>query len=463
MPDSDIVIREVQYFFSDEKAREPLKFGAVVVDEATYCHVRVRVENRKGRSAVGWGAIFLVDFWAFPSKVVEHTQRDKAMRLCVEKLCALAQDRGEFGHPIDLYLPIEEKLPEVGAEITQEMGLAEPFPFLAGLVCGSPIDAALHDAFGIANGISSYDGYAPPYMVRDLGAYLGPELKGRHLGDFVQPRFASPLPAFHLVGGLDYLRAADVPATAPKDGLPNSLDRWIERDGLSCLKVKLRGTDLDWDVSRLLEVHRIAREVQDVQRRTDLYMSADTNEQCEHPDYIIEMLEKVREADHRAFDAILYIEQPTERDLNAQRHDMRKLAAIKPVIIDESLMTFDDFNLCVELGWSGIALKSCKGHSMALLFAAKAEHLGLPYTVQDLTNPGISLIHSAGLAARLRPMKGVESNSRQYFPETSAPEQDVHPGVFTLLDGSMNLNTLGNTGLGYRVEAIKRDTFQETP
>ncbi len=460
MRDTDIAIREVEHFFTDEKAREPLKFGAVVVSEATYCHIRVRVENRNGKTADGWGAIFLVDFWAFPSKVVDHPQRDAAMRQFVERFCRRAADYQEFGHPIDIYLELEKALPAVAEEVTKNLALAEPFPYLAALVSGSPLDAALHDAFGNVNNISSYDGYGPDYMTDDLGAYLGSEGKGRYLSELVQPRYVSPLPTFHLVGGLDCLRAAEVPAKAPNDGLPNSLDRWIERDGLSCLKVKLRGADLDWDVNRVLEVYQIAEEVASVQGRHELHLSADTNEQCDSPDYVIEMLETIRAASPKAYDAILYIEQPTERDLEASRHDMRALAKLKPVIIDESLMTWDDFNLAVELGWSGIALKSCKGHSMALLFAAKAELLGLPYTVQDLTNPGISLIHSAGLAARLRPMMGVEANSRQYFPETSEPERSVHPGIFELTNGAMSLDTLGPTGLGYRISEIPRDIFQ---
>jgi len=43
---------------------------------------------------------------------------------------------------------------------------------------------------------------------------------------------------------LDKLRASEVGADAPRDGRPNSLDAWIEQDGVYCLKVKLRGTDL---------------------------------------------------------------------------------------------------------------------------------------------------------------------------------------------------------------------------
>ncbi|MCI0476808.1 MAG: hypothetical protein L0Y55_11215, partial [Anaerolineales bacterium] len=80
MPDTDIRILEIEPYFSDERAREPLKFGASVMDEVTFCHVRARVENRRGQIADGWGAIFLSDFWAFPTPRLEHATRDQVMR-----------------------------------------------------------------------------------------------------------------------------------------------------------------------------------------------------------------------------------------------------------------------------------------------------------------------------------------------------------------------------------------------
>ncbi len=139
---------------------------------------------------------------------------------------------------------------------------------------------------------------------------------------------------------------------------------------------------------------------------------------------------------------------------------MRALAALKPVIIDESLMTLEDFALAMELGWSGIALKACKCQSAALVFAAKAERLGIPYTVQDLTNPGIALLQSVGLAAHLRTLKGVEANSRQFFPSASTPEARVHPGVFKLREGCIDTTTIGGPGLGYRWPEIDRSFEQ---
>ncbi len=456
MPDTDVRVLEVEPFFSAEKAREPLKFGNVVMDEATLCHVRVRVENRRGAVADGWGAIFLSDFWAFPSPRVEHPVREEAMRRVTVEFCRHVADYRSFAHPIDIFWAVEGDLRTINSRVCREMALPEEMPFLGALVCASPVDAALHDAFGVVNGISSYDGYGPEFCAHDLSAYLGPDFGGRYIGDFVRPACSPTLPVFHLVGGLDKLRAAEVGPDAPRDGRPNSLDRWIAQDGLFCLKVKLRGDDLPWDLDRLLAVYGVAREVRP---DGELYMSIDTNERCASPDYVIELLHRLRERSAEAFDALLYVEQPTGRDLRTYDFDMRALAAIKPVVVDESLTGLQDMDLALELGWSGVALKTCKCHSMELLIAARAEALGIPYTIQDLTNPGLALLHSVGLAAHLDPLMGVEANSRQYFPDASAAEAVVHPRIFTVRNGVVHTDTLRGPGLGYQVERIPRPIF----
>jgi len=108
----------------------------------------------------------------------------------------------------------------------------------------------------------------------------------------------------------------------------------------------------------------------------------------------------------------------------------------------------------MELGWSGIALKSCKCQSAELVLASKAEAEGVPYAIQDLTNPALALIHSVGMAARLNPIKGVEANSRQFFPAASERERRVHPDIFTLRQGMVSTLSLQGYGLGYRMEEM---------
>jgi L-alanine-DL-glutamate epimerase-like enolase superfamily enzyme len=266
------------------------------------------------------------------------------------------------------------------------------------------------------------------------------------------------LDAFHLLGGLDKLTEGELGPGDPSDGLPVSLDQWIRRDGLRCFKVKLRGRDLPWDLQRVLDVVSVVRREQSRLGIGPFWLTADTNEMCESPDYMEELLVKFRERDAAAFDRLLYIEQPCERDLLRRKLDVRKLAAIKPVLVDESLVSLADLDLALDLGYSGGALKTCKCQSMELLIAAKAKQLGCPISVQDLANPGIALIQSAKLVGHLRPIGGLEYNSRQFYPSLSDPERRIHPGVFQLQSGRINTRSIHGPGFGYRWDEIGRTT-----
>ena len=116
----------------------------------------------------------------------------------------------------------------------------------------------------------------------------------------------------------------------------------------------------------------------------------------------IEPEDVLEEAAPAALRRVQYIEQPTHRDLRANPENrMHAAAKIKPVVIDESLVDFESLLLAREQGYSGVALKACKGHSEALLMGAAAQKHNLFLCVQDLTCVGASFLHSASLAARV--------------------------------------------------------------
>ncbi|MCC6680714.1 MAG: hypothetical protein IT445_07410, partial [Phycisphaeraceae bacterium] len=62
-----------------------------------------------------------------------------------------------------------------------------------------------------------------------------------------------------------------------------------------------------------------------------------------------------------AYRALEMIEQPTGRDIARYAYDWHPVAARKPVMVDEGLMTLASMPLAREQGWSGFALKTCKG------------------------------------------------------------------------------------------------------
>ena len=128
---------------------------------------------------------------------------------------------------------------------------------------------------------------------------------------------------------------------------------------------------------------------------------------------------------------------------------MHAAAKIKPVVIDESLIDFDSLLLAREQGYSGVALKACKGHSEALLMGAAAQKYGLFLCVQDLTCIGASFLHSASLAARIPTIAGIEGNGRQYCPAGNRGWDERFPGMFQITDGTVATRELDGPGLGF--------------
>jgi hypothetical protein len=100
------------------------------------------------------------------------------------------------------------------------------------------------------------------------------------------------------------------------------------------------------------------------------------------------------------------------------------------------------------MGYTGAALKACKGQSQALLMAAAGQKYQMFLCVQDLTCPGAALIHSAGLAARVPGVSGIEANAREYVPAANKPWENRFPGIFRVKDGSLETGVLTGPGLG---------------
>ncbi|HWB01119.1 MAG TPA: enolase C-terminal domain-like protein, partial [Pirellulales bacterium] len=178
--------------------------------------------------------------------------------------------------------------------------------------------------------------------------------------------------------------------------------------------------------------------------------SVDFNERCASVDYVIDFIQRVRERSPQAYDRIQYIEQPTSRDLNRKPEiRMHAAAKLKPVVIDESLVDFDSLLRCRELGYSGVALKACKGQTEALLMGAAAQKYGMFLCVQDLTCPGASFLHSASLSARIPTVAAIEGNARQYCPAGNAGWRDRFPSMFVVRDGTLGTAVLDGPGLGF--------------
>lgn len=454
---TDARVVSARLYFLPVQVRVPLKFGTETLTRVTCGRVRVEVEDRAGRRADGWGETPLSVQWVWPSGIPYEVREERLKRFCVEVLGTWVREGG-WGHPMETGWDFQEgvlgQMLERFNASDKEAG--EPVPRLAALLCCSIIDQALHDAYGRLHGCPTYATYRWDHLNRDLAAYLEPaqagsvDFRGRVPADYLRASAPESLPAWHLVGGLDAVTADELRGDEPADGYPVLLEDWIRRDGLKALKVKLRGNDAVWDYDRLTRVAGVGAPL-GVE-----WLSADFNCTVRDPEYVNEILDRLRRDRPTAWKMLVYVEQPFAYDLEAHRIPVYSLAGRKPLFLDESAHDWRLVRLGRELGWTGVALKTCKTQTGALLSACWAKAHGMSLMVQDLTNPMLAQIPHVLLAAHVDTRWGVETNAMQFYPEASRSEAEVHPGLYARREGRVWLGTLGSTGFGYRLDSIRR-------
>jgi len=447
----------VDLYFLPVQTRVPLKFGPETLTSVICARVCMTVASVKGQRAQGWGETPLSVQWAWPSSL-GYQERCDAMETFCKTLSHAWADFTGHGHPIEVGHRFNETvLPKLLKDLNAKRGKGkEPMPWLAALICDSAFDLALHDAYGQLLNRPIYSTYNREFMNADLAHFLEPapgsgvSFIGKYPEDFLVLPPAQRMPAWHLVGGKDLLDTSELTGSEPKDGYPVLLPDWIERDGLKCLKVKLRGTDAAWDYDRLVKVGKIAIE------HNVLWLTSDFNCTVTQPAYVNEILDRLVKEQPRIYGMILYVEQPFPYDLEANRIDVHSVSARKPLFMDESAHDWRLIRLGRQLGWSGVALKTCKTQTGALLSLCWAKAHGMTLMVQDLTNPMLAQIPHCLLAAHAGTIMGVETNGMQFYPAASAPEEAVHPGLYRRRNGEVDLSTVKGSGFGYRLEEIKR-------
>ena len=462
MPSSsrDILPTASTLYYLPIKTRMPLKFGAEITTEVTCARVRLDVRDGGGKKACGWGETPLSVQWVWPSALA-YEERHSSLKAFSERLVEVwgGGVLTEPGHPIEVgHRFLEGILPGLLLDFNENHRRGkEPMPWLAALVCASAFDIALHDAYGILHEVPVYQAYNAEYMNRDLGAYLNStddpaiSFDGKYPADFLLSKPPQQITAWHLVGGKDPITEEELTGSEPDDGYPILLSDWAGRDGLTCLKVKLTGNNASWDYDRIVKVGEIAlEECMD-------WLSVDFNCTVNDPAYVNAILDRLMREESRIYGMILYVEQPFPYDLETHRIDVRSVSARKPLFMDESAHDWHLIKIGRELGWTGVALKTCKTQTGALLSLCWAKAHEMLLMVQDLTNPMLAQIPHVLLAAYAGTIMGVESNGMQFYPEASKNEAVVHPGLYQRRRGRLDLSSIQGAGFGYRLEAIERE------
>lgn len=419
-------IFEADVTFQSQRLATPLKLSSGAIEELTQATVSV-VGTVNGRRATGFGTIYLSDLWAWPDDSLSHESRDAALRQLCERLAADVPKRFQNVklHPLEMGLQLHQlACHDIPSDLNP--------PVLARAMCASPFDAAIHDAAGHALGRSAFAFYENAVELPSAETYFPVGGACNAIRSIIQqPRFEWA--AWYVVGVDEPLETTLVPA--------------IRRHGYSCFKLKLTGRNNELDVARTIEVYRAAK----ASGVSHVRLTVDTNEANPSVESVIDYLERLERVEPDAFAALAYLEQPTSRDIQRQPFDWQPVTKYVPVMIDEGLTDLDVLAEARRQGYSGLALKTCKGHSMLLVCAAWAHRRGMAISLQDLTNPGIALIHAALVGAHLPTINGAELNSPQFTPGANQEFAERLPELFEPRGGVHRLPHEIPVGLGSRM------------
>src|SRR5262245_42763342 len=80
---TDLRVTAARLYFLPIQARVPLKFGHETVTEVTCARVCVRVRDRRGRTAEGWGETPLSVTWVWPSQLSYAERSERLKQFCI--------------------------------------------------------------------------------------------------------------------------------------------------------------------------------------------------------------------------------------------------------------------------------------------------------------------------------------------------------------------------------------------
>jgi hypothetical protein len=291
---SDVRIEHISFGYDEDIFRAPVGFAGAVVDRATRVTVKCSVRTAGGKVAHGFGSMPFNHTFSFPSKKLTNEAKNDAMKALAAELAKVTGSHQDFAHPIEINWDLAPLYVKAAAEVSERLHLADPIPKLCTLVTAAAFDAAIHDAFGKANGMNCFDTYGPDFMNYDLSRYLGEDYKGRYPRDYLLRQHKPRMTLCHLVSAVDPIEEFEN-KTPLKDGLPETLSEWINYNGLLEFKIKVNGTDLKWDVERVTHIDNVTTQTQEKRGVKDWAYLLDFNEKCPNVDYFIQFCRQLKE------------------------------------------------------------------------------------------------------------------------------------------------------------------------
>ncbi|MEE3258963.1 MAG: enolase C-terminal domain-like protein, partial [Candidatus Latescibacterota bacterium] len=358
-----IRLKEARFYMRNVRTRMPFKYGVAVLTSVPILHVVARGELADGTPVEGVAADILPPKWFDKDPAKDYEDNVDDLRFAARVGYAAYRDAARAPKP---FFAIWQE----GYAQTLAAGDARGLNRLTAAHGSTLMERALIDAVGRGVGASYFELLKGNLLGLDLGA-IHPELAGVEPAQVLGPAPLARLHIRHTVGLADPITVGDIPAEERlDDGLPQALEEYVERQGLTYFKVKVNG-DLAGDLERLTAIAALLDE-----SRAAYQVTLDGNEQYRDMERFIELLARIEAALPRFYGSILYIEQPLERSVALDpslEAGIRAVGARRSMLIDESDEELDTFRRALELGYQGVSSKACKGLVKALANLALAK------------------------------------------------------------------------------------------
>jgi hypothetical protein len=439
------VIRNIRFFEREVKLRLPFRFGVVTLTQCPQVYVNVTLEFANSKRIQGCAAEMMVPKWFDKNKELSNeenfNQLRKSLTITRDAYLSDLAPKNTWQYFSHYY-----------ASIIKE-GEQHQLNHLTSNYGPALIDRALIDALCHFLGINFYDAIHSNQI--GLNSTELPQLTD--LRDFDVSKFLSSLScenrisARHTVGLLDSLEALNSgtdPTLNPKDNLPITLKQVVKTYGHRYYKLKVSG-DFSSDIERLKQIAPI---IQDIAKGITL----DGNEQYSNPEAFLEFFRAFRAEPslEALFNKVIFIEQPLHRDVTMQSNVVG-ISKYKPLLIDESDSDLDSFLKAIDLGYTGVSSKSCKGLYKSLINAARTKQRNAASQFNEISyfQSGEDLTMQAGVAVQqdlalvnLLGLRHVERNGHHYVNGMQGipnAEQDafldLHPDLYTRDDSRVRL------------------------
>ena len=372
-----------------------------------------KVQTASGISGVGTGVQSVL--WSDPRVFIANSESAGNAFMFAVTAEALKILQGQLISSVDQILQMLPELIGYACRVTGYSDLKTTFALNA-LV---PVDNALHLAFAMEQGISSFDALVPTRCRAALSS------RNERLASVPTVGYGLSVEAVsQLVDGGSYILKIKIGSDPQKDGNQDSM--------------------LEWDKKRITDIHRaVGNRSAGPGNSEQIRYYLDANQRYESLSRIIQLVDHIDSIG--ALGQTILLEEPFPEDV---KESVVQIPIT--VVADESAHTDVDAAERIDLGYGAIALKPvAKTLSMTFKIAEVAHQRGVSCFCADLTVNPLLLEWNRSIAARCRPLPGLtcgllENNGVQnyrnwdrlisYHPHSDASWIVANEGEFRLDD-----------------------------